>query len=278
VSAALSLRWRVGLAWGVVASCSFPDVTIVQPGAGGGGTGGAGGGEPECEMADQCAQSADLCMVADCTDGECSIVPLDEGDDCSDGSGRCDADGACVECLVPEDCANDMDLCTDGFCVAEHCSNGDMDADESAEDCGGDDCLPCPEGTACNDSDDCKPLGCDPETDLCAPCQNGEDCVDSQFCCDEDGACGEQVGECVDKSPVGGTCTSAAQCTSDFCDETFVCCSTDCTGDCYSCRFGDGPGITASGTCAEVVDGTGCNMLLGACCHGSCLTLGALCL
>lgn len=158
---------------------------------------------------------------------------------CGNGEGDCDLDSHCEAGLV---CLGDVGL-EYGFptpeynpCGYAHCANGDTDADEADEDCGGEDCPPCPvaygiwnidrctvnfpcdagEGD-CDDDNQCDgDLGCAPAygpqfgapawIDICVPrsCQNGQ--VDP----------GESAMDC---GPVCGECLQGTVCNCGACDD-----------------------------------------------------------
>ncbi|MBL8743207.1 MAG: hypothetical protein JNK04_18985 [Myxococcales bacterium] len=115
----------------------------------------------------------DECVTYSCGPSGLEFV-FNNGVPCSDG-GYCienpqDDDPAnyeCVECTQDSHC--DTSICDEqeGSCSPATCGNGLMDGNETAEDCGGQDCPSCANGLACVDDDDCLSGNC--QADLCAP-------------------------------------------------------------------------------------------------------------
>lgn len=81
------------------------------------------------------------------------------------------------------------------------------DADEVDVDCGGTDCVPCPDGAACTVAKDCQSNGCDGGKCRVSTCTDGvldgfENAVD----------CTEACGACT-----GDTCHTNSDCHSQLC-------------------------------------------------------------
>ncbi|HVV52127.1 MAG TPA: hypothetical protein VHO06_20835, partial [Polyangia bacterium] len=72
----------------------------------------------------------------------------------------------------------------------------------------------------------CAPFNCSSATNDCVEtCASDGDCVSNVKCVA--GSCG--------KKPIGGSCTTSAQCAMGFCADG-VCCNSACTGPCVSCN------------------------------------------
>jgi hypothetical protein len=71
----------------------------------------------------------------------------------------------CVECTQDSHC--DTAICDEqeGSCSPATCGNGLIDGQETAEDCGGQDCPSCADGLACVDDNDCLSNNC--QNDIC---------------------------------------------------------------------------------------------------------------
>lgn len=118
----------------------------------------------------------DACVTFMCGPSGLEFV-FNNGTPCTDG-GYCienpqDDDPAnyeCVECTQDSHC--DSTICDEqeGSCSPPTCGNGLLDGNESAEDCGGQDCPSCADGLACVEDNDCLNDNCD--NLLCAPNNN----------------------------------------------------------------------------------------------------------
>ena len=146
-----------------------------------------------------------------------------------------------------------------GWC-ASHCDDAAKDSDETAVDCGGAICNPCPGGAACNQDMDCTTGHCHGgacvdschdgvkdgyETDVdcgyscnivCAvgkACKNNGDCVNGF--CRADHVCGDPCtdgaldddevdvdcgGSCAARCPTGAACTGDGDCQTGVCEAT----------------------------------------------------------
>jgi len=144
-----------------------------------------------------------------------------------------------------------------GSTPAASCSDGLRNGAETAVDCGGPTCTPCPAGQACASPRDCLSGVCSAsaacaapscadgvrngrETGLdcggdCAPCADGLACQVDGDC--TSGRCQAQV--CL--KALGTACASGPECASATCADS-VCCEADCAGTCEACnlpgRFG----------------------------------------
>lgn len=249
--------------------------TIVAPSGGGG----------ECRSAVDCSGQDTTCRQRACEGGACSNALAAAGTPCSEDGGRmCDGLGSCVECVVHADCVDEALACSAGSCVPVSCMDGVQSGRESAIDCGGPDCPPCGNGSACFEDADCQSHFCQPsgagggEPGTCTACSGDADCdpyaCDGGTClatCADDGDCASTsycVGDtCVPKRPLGAACTAANQCASGFCADG-VCCDAACQGGCAAC---DQP---STGTCTIFAQGAAgdpgcspfvCNGTSGAC-------------
>lgn len=102
------------------------------------------------------------------------------------------------------------------------CTDGMVNGGETDVDCGGPDCTPCVPGKNCNQPEDCDSGLC--ENKVCAP-----------------------------KKDNGADCTFPKECSSGFCTAEGVCCQSDCTDACYSCKQANTG--QSDGSCAPVSAG-----------------------
>ncbi len=221
---------------------------------------------------------ADAPPVAACGDAACDgsgSCRRQRGEACDLGaqcrSGFC-ADGVCCETACDglcESCAAQLTGGTDGFCeptlarqeTADECSGlvtcdgaRSCFAKELGTDCtGGSECVSgfCADGRCCESACDdmCSRCG---TTGSCSAVTEGEDagtCDDSHGCVQTPCVC-TGSGTCA---ATGGSCITGAQCASGFCSDG-VCCDTECSGLCQSCRASETGGVT--GQCANVSPGT----------------------
>ncbi len=233
-----------------------------------------------CSTNDDCALVPDVLFCS--PEGLCCDSP------CTGANERCDVsgmEGTCLQvgkligdaCAIDEECLSSF--CTDGFCCNSRC-------DGSSETCAS------PAGT-CSQSLTPRATA----TPVTAPATrtptrtgtpskkaNGESCTgatecSSGFCPAEDGVCCDsactgadetcslvsQRGTCVSTGsglPLGEPCTSADQCTSNFCADG-VCCNAACdganemcnlsgqAGNCLPTGRGGGQACVADGQCAS---------------------------
>jgi hypothetical protein len=254
---------------------------------GAGGSGGAGGGAscaeaPDCQSCKACALEGACAAEANAcaADPECAAF-----DDCMNRSNDPSAIYACqqlhgsgfdhyyalVTCQSCQTCATQ---CADS-CLLLHCVNGSLDVDEPTADCGGDDCEPCPLGSACSVNADCDDPGA---------------CVDG-LCCD--GVCGGTCESCngADTGLADGEC-HAVQALSDPADECDAMAGIDaCNGagecqcedgaqngnesdvdcggsSCDACPDGDTCGGDADCVSAHCADGVCCDVACNGTCEG----------
>lgn len=114
----------------------------------------------------------DVCVTFTCGPSGLEIE-FHDGVPCTDKSGYClgqpnEDDPARYEC---PDCTQDSHCDTavcdeqEGTCSPATCANGLVDGQETAEDCGGQDCPSCANGLACVDDGDCLSDNC--QNDIC---------------------------------------------------------------------------------------------------------------
>jgi Cellulose binding domain len=216
------------------ADCVSPN-TCVNNSCGKKPLGGACGADAECNSA-ICAQGR--CCSAACTgtckscavagsEGTCRNIPdgmdplgqcADEGATTCGLDGQCNGAGACRKYAANTTCG--MDSCSAG---AEH---------------------PAPR---CDATSTCAPgalRSCSPyvcgTTNCKTSCASSADCV-AGFTC---------VGSVCTQLSNGMPCTSAAMCTSGYCEQG-VCCNTGCAAACVACNL-----TGKVGTCSPVAAGT----------------------
>jgi hypothetical protein len=194
-----------------------------------------------CTGATECASGLcqqGVCCSSSCTGtcrscalagsaGTCTMVPVgqDPLSQCADnGATTCGTDGAC-------DGAGACRLYAAGtVCVAAACTGSTY---SPARTCNG-------TGTCQTTSPStCAPYQCGTNAACRTTCATSSDCTSPNTCLS--GSCG--------KKPVGASCTAAAECNSDFCEQG-VCCATACVGICRSCAL-----TGTVGTCASVAAG-----------------------
>jgi len=172
-----------------------PDAVTGSGGAGGGGEGGAttsqgGGGAmgPTCNEA-ACVMASGDCSSCQCLEGlVCDCDPVAAGTVCGDQGERvCDGMGDCVACITSEDCPTG-ETCDATHCVDGTCSDGVVGTNETDVDCGGPQCAPCADGSACVVSEDCLSIYCAPGG-ICLPCSQQAHCGDSLYCDVAQGTC-----------------------------------------------------------------------------------------
>lgn len=116
---------------------------------------GNGGITSEVEETDF-TDDARECTLDACDKGMPVHAPKKPGAGCDQNGGKvCDDKGDCVECLTSADCATPGALCSSGACVPSTCDNMKKDGTETDVDCGGPQCLGCPDGGACATPSDC---------------------------------------------------------------------------------------------------------------------------
>ena len=242
--------------------------------------------------AGQCAGDDDAECLCDCGDVqanlgvceaveclapayECVVVPVDDGQECSDGD-ACTTSDQCSG----GDCVGDPLLCDDKIeCTADSC---DAMTGCTFQPLNG---TACDDGQACTGEGTCAegvctapPLDCDDNNactlDTCGSggCQNlelsGKDCDDGEPCTVND--------ECVGSACLGtdDPCDDADPCTVDSCAPGVGCQHQPATGvacsDGDSCTIGDQcNGGVCAGTPMQCTDSNVCTT--GQCLAGSCL-------
>ena len=170
-----------------------------------------------CSVGERCGEVADCdggqCASGQCREPSCSDDLLNAAEtdvDCG-GSGECARCGVDQACKLSEDC--DGLACSKGKCQPPSCSDGVWNQDETDLDCGGS----CPQGCAdelkCKLAGDCQSGVCPKQTLRCAAptCDDGvlngsEPTLD----------CGAS---CAAKCQVLDTCSEAADCESETCED-----------------------------------------------------------
>jgi len=178
-----------------------------------------------------------VCIDRTCEDGVQNGPEL--GVDCGFAAG-CPGCPAGAPCLGGEDCASLICLAA-GLCLESSCRDTVQNGTETAPDCGGDDCAPCPLDLGCIEDTDCASRNCGDDNRCTANCDDTElngletdvDCggPDCEPCPDE-ASCNEG-GDCLSYNCVGFECV-AASCDDGVWngDEGFVDCGGGCGLDC----------------------------------------------
>ncbi len=272
-----------GCALSALGACSLinaPD--DVKPG-GSGGAGGSGGmtGEP-CQTEADCTAPSDPCLVAKCSQGQCTTdqapnnTPCDDGLVCTDGdicvSGQCtagppkqctpsnqckaavcdEAAMGCVEMDVPDGTAcDDNDLCTNtSDCQAGVCVPGPgcKDTECTTGMCTPTGCMdtPKPMGTTCGVTP-CSTGQCGNDGKcLITPINVGQPCDDGLFCSSQDKC--NQFGQCEGTAE---TCLKPGPCVEATCNEDMDTCDLKPILNGEVCD--DGNGCTSGETCLNNV-------------------------
>ena len=162
----------------------------------------------DCESG-MCDEEAKQCLDHSCADG---IRNGEEtGVDC--GGAVCGRCGLGKECLSHADCQSRLCSPFLGVCLPASCRNNKMDGNETAVDCGGDTCGPCPDGAGCVRDADCQSKRCGEEDAVCLPeaCFNGvRDGNESDVDCGGPGFC--------QRCPRDAGCAEDSDCASGFCE------------------------------------------------------------
>ena len=143
----------------------------------------------------------------------CANGVQDRLETCVDGGGaeclvigtRC---GEATSCNSTEDCQ--MGLFCSSSLACYNCSNTLLDGDETSADCGGPECGPCQDGSACTSGADCASASCIGA--LCVSCFNGVR--------DGNESCTDGGGNCADLCAVPASCGSDADCATGYCNVT----------------------------------------------------------
>jgi len=206
-------------------------------------------------------------------------------------------DSGCMECFGHADCA-DGNPCTTDLCVTGECQNNPVTNGTACDD--GDECTQtdtCQNGTCtgadpvvCTASDQCHNAGtCDTDTGICSDppkpdgtsCDDGDECTQTDTCqsgvctgadpvvctaldqCHDVGTCNPSTGNCSNPiKPDGTACDDG-----DLCTQTDTCQSGTCTGsDPVVCSPLDqchnaGTCNPSTGNCSNPIkpDGTSCD-------------------
>jgi hypothetical protein len=170
---------------------------------------------------DDVPSDGNTCTIEGCNaDGSIAMGFTESGTECPEGAGVCDGQGNCVACVVAGHCGTDQD-CIDNQCVGVGCSDGSQNGNETGEDCGGIDCLPCEAGEGCLLPTDCESLVCLPSGGAELTCQEAT-CEDETQNGDEtDIDCG---GSCEENCGVNHKCEDADDCNSGVCRCTETAC------------------------------------------------------
>jgi hypothetical protein len=188
------------------------------------------------------------CQSLGCVDGQCRLVPSDDGLECGD-SNLCGGPSTCQEgvCVASdtETCDDDNPCTTDGCDPSSGCVNTYNQK-------------PCDDGTVCTVGDACKQGNCAGE-DL--DCDDGNQCTDdtcdkADGCqsivqtgvCSDGDACTDKDA-CIDGVCVKGkvlTCDDEEPCTNDSCDIV-----TGCVHDIIDGECDDDNACTTDDSCKE---------------------------
>jgi len=220
------------------------------------------------------------CIGTDCPSEPVPLAPsCDDGTQNGDETGD-DCGGSCPDrcgngagCGVDADCSAGL-FCapSSGTCASISCNDGVQNGSESAEDCGGDQCPGCADGSACGAATDCASEVCGPTGTCSAPT-----CADGVRNGDE--AAPDCGGACPLGCDDGTTCSEDADCLSQVCNGfgcgpgPALCCQAPSCND--GVRNGNEP-VTDCGSapCALCPTGNPClvdaNCASGACVAGVC--------
>lgn len=226
---------------------------------------------------DKCMTDADCTGGAVCTNGSCGLKPL--GASCKNqgecASGHC-ADGFCCN----KACAGTCEYCAFSTNRGK-CTTVPAGDDDPRDDCKAKNPSTCKENGKCNGNGACQLFGegtpcseqsCNATTNMqvyakqcdglgtckkvredtsCAPhtC-GGNACADS---CSRDDQCvapNSCVGSLCGKRKPGQLCSNNDQCSSGICTGEGVCCTSQCSGTCRSCKVAG-----KEGTCSDVPAG-----------------------
>jgi hypothetical protein len=149
-----------------------------EGGASPGGRGGEGGDQELC-VREECEGEDGECRRRECISNACDFINVTTLTPCS--TGYCDGIGNCVECID-----NEQTPCHDGYvcqsfaCYPPGCMDTMQNNGETAVDCGGPNCGPCPNGATCNVPTDCQSYLCIGE--VCSPCAADGDCPGNRYC------------------------------------------------------------------------------------------------
>ncbi len=206
----------------------------------------------------QCAAATDCedvipgpfpdCQTLGCVEGECKLVPVEDGIVCGDES-LCGGPSTCVEgsCVAGETgtCDDDNPCTTDGCDPNSGCVNtyNQKPCDDGTVCTVGDSCNQgqcIGESVDCDDGNQCTNDKCDPVTGCESTIQEDE-CTDGDACTDKD--------KCIDGICVAGDpllCDDDEPCTKDSCDTLTGCVYDIMDGDCD-----DGNACTTDDSCKE---------------------------
>jgi hypothetical protein len=177
------------------------------------------------------------CVVGTCNKkGVAGSALLVAGTPCqvAGGDKLCDGTGLCVQCLVQSDCGPGL------YCQKDH-NCGTTPCTDVA--CGGG-CALCELGGRCLQNSDCRSFACDASSMTCVAdyCKDHhKDGYESDVDCGGPDPC--------PRCPLGGACSDAIDCQTQFCDVELKQCVT--TGCADHARDGDETDVDCGGpTCA----------------------------
>ena len=225
----------------------------------------------------ECTTTCYTCMT-----GTCSPVALNQDDTGCSGGSTCDGEGHCLK-ESGQTCSSGTD-CLTGHCVGGKCC--DLECAADCYSCSTGACLPVALNTddpPCSGANTCDGAGSCLRK-LAQSCDKSEDCA-SNFCVDtrccdtaceavcracnvggKEGTCSKvaagvtdppdctgsytcsPLGACLLKN--GNTCSSTAQCASEFCKDG-LCCDTACVSPCHACNS-----TGKEGVCTAVAAGS----------------------
>lgn len=225
---------------GVISACATGTETPPEDDAStsSGGTGGGTNGVA-CTTDASCTLLADSCNMGQCIEGECLLVPREEGSTCDDRD-PCTSTSVCIagtcQGVVDADCSDLTDQCGVGVCNPVQ---GCIKEPNIGDSC--DDGLFCTTGDTCNGSGECvgtEPLVCGAATQGCfeSVCDENADacveqpitmCMNDDHCCptgctsanDKECFCINRAPTATAKSSGGGTGAMGVDAMNDFDDE-----------------------------------------------------------
>ena len=246
----------------LTASCSTTSVSLSPGQAVGddlGGTDDGGGGSTDLGGSNLTNGSpcgaGSQCQSTFCVDGVCCNMG------CAGQCETCDSTGTCVgvtsgaprgnraTCAGAGTCAGSCSsasrtVCTypgaSTICVPQSCTGGVKTL-----------------ATGCNGAGTCPTAGtfaCPSNACTGTDCTGA--CTDDTQCSGATPFCNLPQGVCLATKGLGATCTTAAQCTSNFCTDG-VCCNVACTSQCQACNLTGNVGHCSTVTSGQPVTGAG---------------------
>lgn len=189
-----------------------------------------------------------------CVEATCDDTEVNGRESDLNCGGACDpcADGK--KCFENSDCVSQVCTLVDGQdysqCSVPTCEDGVRNGNESAPDCGGNDCDACGTDAPCRNDMDCESDNCDPASLLCvaATCEDermnqgesDQDCGGPCPRCDVDQMC-DDADDCVTStcdetcrpSPAGETCSENNHCITGSCGNDGTCAVGYAGDGCY---------------------------------------------